>query len=782
MQKINIDLNSLFNLSYNFENLKLLLTTISKNQDIFETRMKEIESKINNNSKNIELLKSVELGVNKPEKKLIENEKKENIDTIKTYEENDSKTNSELDRKVLLLEEKVKSIYNFIPSFPEDKTITLKSLLEEHKTEIINNSSDIKEMMEQISKMKNDMDKMAVKVNEMSVYDIFKDIPDSGGDIETSKLLVQALDKKMQERFNFIDEKIKNDEVQALKLKNEFNNMKNSTSFDKRNLESLKEQLFKLGSEVDLNNKNINERINKAKNEIDSIKQKENKHIKEINNKITDIDNQIMTLSNSIDMLKEEKDKSKNLEDEETSTIQKGGNGIGMDSLNDLKECLLKKINNLDKKYQALNLQTKNEFFEKEISEIKSELNNKKPTPQEFYGLTIQVQQFNELLETLKAENSSMQNDLKKTKDTISSLSKRYEVIISQSFNTNKSEEPIDDHKIEGILQKFDDYVEISIFNEFITEQTKFAEKLKKDFDIYKHFYDEIIETLKKAASIEDLKNLEDYFVDLLNEFKDKVYKLFPKKSDINKNFKSLDLQIKEIYEYLTKKDEHADKWMLAKKPLGGFSCASCENYLGDLKENNEQVIWNKFPERENIISNFDNNKVGNGFSRLLNLVNIKEMKNDNLFNSTMTKPDYGSYKKESNNIKNDITRGTKESSSIEKNKLNMNITMYNNSKKHIIEDLKNSNITNANLSYLAKSNFSQENAKFGLTSTDNINSLKEMKIKRSNKVLPPINLSKEESNLKDLNQKTGNYLEEITDYKFQKEAPKVTRIIKKKK
>ena len=163
-------------------------------------------------------------------------------------------------------------------------------------------------------------------------------------------------------------------------------------------------------------------------------------------------------------------------------------------------------------------------------------------------------------------------------------------------------------------------------------------------------------------------------------------------------------------------------------------------------------------------------------------MVNIKEIKNDNLFNSTMTKLDYGSYKKESNNIKNDITRGTKESSSIEKNKHNMNVTMYNNSKKHLIEDLKNPNITNANLSYLAKNNFSHENAKFGLTSTENINDFKEMKIKKSNKVLPPINISKEESNLKDLNQKAGNYLEEITDYKNQKEIPKVTRIIKKKK
>lgn len=112
-------------------------------------------------------------------------------------------------------------------------------------------------------------------------------------------------------------------------------------------MESLKEQLFKLGSEVDLSNKNINERINKNKSEIDSIKKNENKNIKEINNKITDIKNQILTLSNSIDMIKEEKNKSKNLEEEDTSTIQKGL--VNNDALDDLKESLLKKINNLEK-------------------------------------------------------------------------------------------------------------------------------------------------------------------------------------------------------------------------------------------------------------------------------------------------------------------------------------------------------------------------------------------------------------------------------------------------
>ena len=268
----------------------------------------------------------------------------------------------------------------------------------------------------------------------------------------------------------------------------------------------------------------------------------------------------------------------------------------------------------------------KNEFFEHEINAIKLELSDKKPTQQEFYDLNVQVQQLSELFETMKEENNSLQSDMRKTRDIISTLTKKYESVILQAININKANEQNEEYKNfekNNILTKFEDYVEITIFNEFIKEQIKFSEKLKKDFDTYRHFYDEIIETMKKAASIQDLKNLEEYFVDLLDEIKDKSNKLYTKRSDVNKNFKSLELQIKQICEYLNNRDEQSQNWKLAKKQFGGFSCASCETYLGDLKKNNEKVFWNQLPDRELVTTNA--NKIGNGFSRILNLVNINK-------------------------------------------------------------------------------------------------------------------------------------------------------------
>jgi hypothetical protein len=45
MEEINLDLNNIFKLSYNFEGLKILLTSIAKNQDMMMERIKKLENK-----------------------------------------------------------------------------------------------------------------------------------------------------------------------------------------------------------------------------------------------------------------------------------------------------------------------------------------------------------------------------------------------------------------------------------------------------------------------------------------------------------------------------------------------------------------------------------------------------------------------------------------------------------------------------------------------------------------------------------------------------------------
>jgi hypothetical protein len=57
--------------------------------------------------------------------------------------------------------------------------------------------------------------------------------------------------------------------------------------------------------------------------------------------------------------------------------------------------------------------------------------------------------------------------------------------------------------------------------------------------------------------------------------------------------------QIKHIIEFYIKKGDKSENWLLAKKPLGGHLCASCEAYIGDLHDNTQYLAWNKYPMRD---------------------------------------------------------------------------------------------------------------------------------------------------------------------------------------
>ena len=808
MEKINIDLNSLFNLSYNFENLKLLLTTISKNQDIFESKIKDIEKKLNN----INFNQPKEASIDKSEKENSSDKKDTKItrdfQKFKTRRERQTLTYDDLNLRIIDLEDQIKLLYNFIPKFPEDKTKTLNNILDEHQLNIDNNNTEIKEMKDQVDKMKSSVDEISIKMNDIDIYDIVKDIQFSGGDIEASKILIQSLERKTEARFKFLEEKIKDDEQAAQKMKTDITDIKNNSTIQKNSLTILREQMIKLQSEVDSNKRNLSEKIKKNEIEIENLKESQSKNLESINNQFQNISMNLYDVSNQnkknvnmdklTDVIKEEKNEDEssnkkgtktkdNISDTEVDKSEERdkmnistqkideSNLISKNAFNEYKESMQKKFNNVDRRIQALNSQIKNDYFQKEINSIKNELKTRKPTPQEFYDLSVQVQQFTDLFENMKEENKDMQEDFKKIKDNVSTLLKNYETVIlnaaSKKMGNNNTEENNDKDRL-TILSKMSDFVEISVFNEYIKEQTKFSEKVKKDIDSYRRFSDEIIETLKKAASVQDLKSLEEYLLDLFDEFKDKANKFYPKKSEINKNFKALELQIKQIYEYLVKKDENSENWLLAKKPIGGFSCASCESYLGDLKENNEKVLWNQLPEREILSTN--TNRIGNGFSRILNLVNVSKDPNKKDVNNTL-RPDYGSFKNEIflQNKNSDID----EPNNIQEKKY-MNITMIKNGDetKNVFKDFPGNNTKTNYTSGKQKISFSQED-KFRLTTSDNMNLFKEMKTKKFKKGLPPIN--KDDSNVKELN--FSSLFEEIKDGRDKNAVPKVMKIVRKK-
>ena len=128
---------------------------------------------------------------------------------------------------------------------------------------------------------------------------------------------------------------------------------------------------------------------------------------------------------------------------------------------------------------------------------------------------------------------------------------------------------------------------------------------------------------LKQKADLSDLEDLKNFLLGKLDEFAIACNKKFADKNETTNNFKYLEDQLKKILEMLSKKDStnEADNWLLAKKPINGYSCAACESYIGDLRDDaNKFIPWNKMPLRDPSDQLY---RKGNGFSKMLQMLNF---------------------------------------------------------------------------------------------------------------------------------------------------------------
>jgi hypothetical protein len=74
------------------------------------------------------------------------------------------------------------------------------------------------------------------------------------------------------------------------------------------------------------------------------------------------------------------------------------------------------------------------------------------------------------------------------------------------------------------------------------------------------------------------------------------------------------------------------DNCILASRPVGGFKCASCETYIGDIKESNVFLPWNKYHGYDRPY------RLGSSFSRILQGLNIEQNYNPFLQRKTLLK------------------------------------------------------------------------------------------------------------------------------------------------
>ena len=165
----------------------------------------------------------------------------------------------------------------------------------------------------------------------------------------------------------------------------------------------------------------------------------------------------------------------------------------------------------------------------------------------------------------------------------------------------------------------FNKFITVPTFNEYkhlceglFIKHKESITNINKKLDTY----DTII---RDKVSQKDIQDLKDFILLRLEELGLACNSKFADQNETFRSIKMLEQSIRNLHKELLKRDK-GDNWLIAKKPLNGHMCASCEAYLGDLKDNKKDYIhWNKYPMRD--LNDFKY-KQGSGYSKMLQMIN----------------------------------------------------------------------------------------------------------------------------------------------------------------
>ena len=504
----------------------------------------------------------------------------------------------------------------------EDELDELKSQLNNLYEE--NNSLKIK--LEENEEKFSDID---LKLKEINVIDILKSGSDEVSDKNVILEVISNLDKKISTKIKFIEEKIKKIDTGAFKVEKEAQNIKNEQNLNKRQLDQIKKKIEEINEKGEIINKSLEQTSEDINDKLDT--------------KITNLKKYV---KNSLDNLKSDrknkhKDSNKDLVNEEEQNI----NLENSKGLKELKESI-KEIN------EKINTFVNNGDFElikEDISALKSGMNNYVLLP-DFKELKDLNEENNTIIRRIKEEFEDFQISQNVSKE-ITNIKLQLESVsnkvhnISQNLSNKKGDK--NNYKInKDDIYKF---LEYSTFEEFKSYITKEFSNINDNFNNSKKMLNELIDIVKNRVTFKDLKTLEEAIMSQMENLKILFIKKFADKADVNKAMKYLDQQIKNIIQIYIKKIEKGDNWLLSKKPITSKLCASCESYIGDLNDTNEDnkiyVPWNKYPVKD---INDKLYRLGQGYSNMLQILktgeseNKTERNNNNAINMNKTVSGFG--------------------------------------------------------------------------------------------------------------------------------------------
>ena len=565
-----------------------------------------------------------------------------------------------------------------------------------------------------------------LKLQDFNLIDMLKlNEGGDGGDMNIILGLVSNIEKKTNAKNKLMDEKISKIDGNCFKITKDVQNIKNSQDLNKRQIETNKKAMEDLISKcenlnkvVEVNNEEINDKLESKITYLERfIKESIEVLKKSINKKLNVLDENIII--------------GKEVPKESIDTSQI--NNINIENNKEIKT-LKDSINDINKKIKSLPAQSDLDQIKTDISALKSGMNN-----------SVRLTDFNyvkEILDDNRANIKKLKEDLEDFQNNISecgdiqNLKKKVEILVNKVHDME--EDRYGNRKNLGGNSNDDKYrfLEYNIFDEFKAQIVKEFNNINENFVNSRKLLDELIDSVRNRTSFKDLKALEDAVMSKMEDLKVSSGKKFADRNEVNRTIKYLDQQIRNIVQVYIKKIEKGDNWLLAKKPITNNLCASCESYIGDLKDagnNNIYIPWNKYPVKD---PNDKLYRMGNGFSKMLQMIQVDENDKKSAF---QTYNEMNEISKNKNNLtKTDFFSGSgfdvSELSSQAKNLKNLNnrtISNMNKTTQKSLPKLKKHKINRKNINLPGDS---EPNINLNNDSEDNEEEPKITKIFRVNK------------------------------------------------
>ena len=399
--------------------------------------------------------------------------------------------------------------------------------------------------------------------------------------------------------------------------------------------------------------KEDNKELKILKNELNTTKEqmKEINEILQIDGNNENIKDRDKDMDKYID-----KDKNKDTDNQNILDSKKPGLGLGK-NIEQMKNNILELMKELEKTKKDLNLHKENmnilsNKYEKEINktgEDKSIINDR---------IRNLEKKINLLLGDISPKELENEDELRKKRVAEENKKKAEIIQINKKLaqlDSNKIDTAIFDMKTDKFLTQLDEFKNklneliFSIYGytgdqyeipkniKFVKEDEYIKHKLNMEYELgrlwaeikkLKEMIDAIKENIKGNCKLKDIETNNNYILQKMDELLEGLNKKFVLKSDNSNAFKNLEDQFRRIILLLATKIEHENNnWLLAKKPISGYSCAACESYIGDLKEEKDDkyLTWKKLPlrEREKESEQEKLYRLGNGYSHILKMVGV---------------------------------------------------------------------------------------------------------------------------------------------------------------